>query len=162
MSVQISKYSCENSGVVIVDAEKFLQLWRSEPGGYNRVLANGNPQTWPEDNKYENIAKIFANSYNSPLELAYVYCRADTRTVVSYEFLWFGRTARQEQFHYIDFKDGITRTIWLLATGCKAFPIECNTYEARELHKIAAAPETAFHTTGELAQLHQLPILQPD
>lgn len=161
MSVQVSGYSCENSGIVIVDAEKFLQLWHSEPCGHNRTLANGNSQTWPDDYKYQNAAKLFSNSHNSSVNLAQVYYRTGTRTAVSYKFLWFGRNEHQEQFHYIDFKDGITRTIWLLANGCKAFPVECDMQEARELHQIAAAPGVTFHTVGELAQTYQLSILQP-
>lgn len=46
MSIQKSPY--ENSAIVIVNANKFLELWKNEPnsGSGHYEIANGNPETW--------------------------------------------------------------------------------------------------------------------
>ncbi|WP_123103016.1 plasmid fertility inhibition factor family protein [Acidithiobacillus sulfuriphilus] len=133
MSMKVTEYNSDKSGVVIVDSEKFLQLWRNEPYSIHREQANGNPETWPNDYKYLAAAKGFSHGYDNPVPLAHVSHGKGTRTIVSYKFLWFGRCERQEQFHHVGFTNGVTRTIWLLSQGCAAFPIECEMPGAREL-----------------------------
>ncbi|MFZ6006871.1 MAG: plasmid fertility inhibition factor family protein [Nitrospirota bacterium] len=152
MSVEITPYNNEERGVVIVDADKFLELWRNEPHSAHHKISHGNPQTWPNDNKYPYAAKGFSFGYNNPVPLARVSCRIGMRSIITYKFLFFGRTERKEQFHYVAFTDGITRTIWLLTQGCKAFPVECYMPEAKELYRVAAAHRTNFYTVDELYQ----------
>lgn len=150
MSMRAMNYNNDKSGVVIIDASKFLELWRNDPYSIHRTEANGNPQTWPNDCKYGKATEGFAHGYKNPVPLAYVSHGVSTRTIVSYKFLWFGECECSEQFHYVRFGNGITRTIWLLNHGCAAFPIECEMPGARELHRIAAVPNTPFYTVGEL------------
>jgi hypothetical protein len=151
MSKKVTKYN--ESGVVIVDSEQFLELWRNEPCSIHSVEANGTPQTWPNDRKYGHAEKGFSYGYDNPVPLAYISHDTATRTMVSYKFILFWKKVFHEQFHWVGFRDGITRTIWLLAHGCKAFPIECEMPGARELHRVAAAPNTHFYTISELADV---------
>ncbi|MBI5936608.1 MAG: hypothetical protein HY850_02040 [Betaproteobacteria bacterium] len=153
MSMKVTDYNKDKSGIVIVDSEKFLELWRNEPYSIHSAEANGNPQLWPQDRKYELAAKGFSHGQGNPVPLAYVSHGVATRAIVSYKFLWFGKNVHYEEFHHIGFTNGITRTIWLLSQGCTAFPIECEMPGARQLHQTAAVPGTAFFTIGELAEV---------
>lgn len=151
MSVDVNEYSREHYGIVIVDAEKFLHLWRSELRSIHSAVANGSPETWSNDYKYKYAVDGFAWGRKNPVPLADISYGIETQPIISHRFLCFGRTEHKE-IHYISFTDGITRTIWLLTQGCTAFPIKCNILSARELYRIAAAPETPFHTVAELAK----------
>lgn len=152
MSMNISKYGRENFGIVIVDAQKFLRLWRADPYGFHRAEANGTPETWPNDYKYSRAVDGFSHGRGNPVPLADVSCETATRTLVKYRFLRFGRSERQEQIQYVAFTNGITRTIWLLTHGCVAFPVKCGMSSARELFLAAAAEGTSFHSLAELAE----------
>lgn len=152
MSMKVTEYNNDKTGIVIVDSEKFLELWRNEPFSIHSTEANGNPQTWPNDYKYEYAVEGFSFGYDNPVPLAYVSHSTATRILVSYKFLWLGKTEHHEQYHYVSFTNGITRTIWLLTQGCTAFPIACEMPGARELYRVAAAPNTHFYTVGELAE----------
>jgi hypothetical protein len=94
----------------------------------------------------------FSYGIDNPVPLAFVSHGTATRTNVSHKFLWFGKQELLEQFHYVGFTNGVTRTIWLLSQGCKAFPIECEMPGAIELHRIAAIPGTPFYTIDELSK----------
>ncbi len=150
MSMKVTEYNRAKSGVVIVDSEKFLELWRNEPYSIHSAEANGNPQNWPHDRKYGRAAEGFSYGFDNPVPLAYISHGISTRSIVTYKFLWFGKSVCHEQFNYVGFTNGITRTIWLLTQGCTAFPIECEMPGAKELYKVAAAQNTHFYTVGEL------------
>jgi hypothetical protein len=152
MSIKVTEYNNNSSGIVIVDAQKFLQVWKNEPYSIHGELSNGNPQTWPKDRKYPAAEKGFSFGYKNPVPLAYVSYGKSVRKTFSYKFLWFGKSEYQEQFDYIGFTNGITRTIWLLTQGCTSFPVECEMPGARELHQVAGASETEFYTIGELVK----------
>lgn len=66
MCAHTTPYENEKRGVVIVDARKFLKLWRAEPPGYHWTQAQGNPDTWYQDRKFtsatEGFSLGFANS----------------------------------------------------------------------------------------------------
>lgn len=137
MSTKISEYGFENSGIVIVDAQKFLRLWRAHPRGIQRDLANGNPETWPRDDKFSFAVDGFFEGRNNPVPLA----------EVRYE---------NEDAEFVTFINGITRTIWLLTHGCAAFPVRCSASDSRELFMSAAADGTSFHSLREWAELTPL------
>ena len=155
MSMAITEYGRDNFGIIIVDAEKFLHLWRSEPNSIHRAEANGSPETWPHDYKYHWAVDGFSHGRVNPVPLADISYGTATRTSVTHKFLGFGRSERQEKIQYISFTNGITRTIWLLTQGCAAFPVKCEMSGARELFRVAAAEGTSFHTIGELAAVAQ-------
>lgn len=151
MAAEVSAYNNDKRGVVIVDADKFLQLWRDEPHSVHHEQAYGSPQTWPKDRKYLDAEKGFSYGYDNPVPLANVSHGLYTRIIVSHKFLWFGRKEHREQFDYVAFTNGVTRTIWLLSQGCKAFPVECEMPDTKEFHRVASVPGTNFFTVEELA-----------
>lgn len=153
MSMNISEYGRDNFGIVIVDAQKFLDLWRADPRGPHRDVAYGTLETWPNDYKYSRAVEGFSEGRENPVPLADVAYGAATQKYVSYKFLRFGRTERQEQVEYVAFTNGITRTIWLLTNGCAAFPVKCGMSSARDLFLAAAAEGTSFHSLAELAEV---------
>lgn len=53
----------------------------------------------------------------------------------------------------VAFINGITRTIWLLANGAKAFPIECQVSEADLLHRTAGCTSWPFQTVEEVTSM---------
>lgn len=149
MSMDISEYGNENFGVVIVDAQKFLRLWRSDPYGHHRTEANGTPETWPNDYKYSDADAGFSRGIESPVPLADISYGEATRKLLVYKFLRLVKSERQERIQYISLTNGVTRTIWLLAHGCLAFPVKCEISCARELFFAAAAEGTSFHLLAE-------------
>lgn len=153
MSINVTEYGRDHFGIVIVDAEKFLHLWRSEPNSIHQAEANGSPETWPNDYKYSRAVDGFSHGRENPVPLADISYGTATHTSVTHKFLSFGRNERQEQIQYVSFTNGITRTIWLLTQGCVAFPVKCGMPGARELFRVAAAEGTSFHTVGELAEV---------
>lgn len=134
MSTKIAEYGLENFGIVIVDAQKFMRLWRADPRGRQRHLANGNPATWAIDTKYHFANDMFSEGRENPVPLANVGFSS-------------------EETAYITINDGITRTIWLLTHGCAAFPVWCRASYARKLFVSAAADGTSFHSLREWAEL---------
>lgn len=152
MSTEVTRSKENESGIVIVDARKFLELWRNDTYIAHKPIANGTPQTWLNDRKYGHAAQGFSSGYDNPVPLACISHGMATRTIISYKFLWFGKNAYHEQYHYVTIANGITRTIWLLTKGCTAFPVKCQMPGARELYKMAAAPSTHFYTESELAE----------
>ncbi|HYD81584.1 MAG TPA: hypothetical protein VEC06_17410 [Paucimonas sp.] len=153
MSMEVSDYKRKHSGIVLVDSEKFLQLWRDDPYEAHADVAFGNPDTWPSDYKYAHAAKGFSYGYQNPVPLAEISHGLGNRTVRTYKFLWFGKTERKELVPYVSFTNGITRTIWLLSQGCKAFPVDCDLRYARELHRHAGLAGTGFYTLDEMTKI---------
>jgi hypothetical protein len=135
MSQEIWEYTCEHCAVVIVEAQKFLQLWRDEPSAFHADVANGNPETWPEDGKYERADMGFSNGKENPVPLADIV---------------FGN----DNVPHVFINNGITRTIWLLTKGCQAFPVRCNLSGAKELFERAGAGGERLLSIAELAKIY--------
>ena len=75
MSVTRSNYGNEERAVVEVDRARFFTLWRDEPGGAHAGLANGNPQTWMTDPRFELATEGFSFGAHDPVPIAEVRCR---------------------------------------------------------------------------------------
>lgn len=153
MSMNVTEYGRDNFGIVIVDSQKFLRLWRSDPRSARRWEADGTPETWPNDDKYSQAIDGFSHGRENPVPLADVSYETAIRTLVTHKFLWLGKNEHQEQTQYVAFTNGITRTIWLLTHGCAAFPVKCGMSSAPELFRAAGAKGTSFQTVGELAEV---------
>ena len=133
MSVKSTSLDDE-TGIVIVDAQKFLDLWKNTPGNH-RELAHGNRQTWMSDNKYPDAEVVFSRGISRPVSLA----------EISFS------TLPNSEKPYVSIVNGVTRTIWLLANVCGAFPVECQIDEnAEKLHHIASVSGIPFLTLGKL------------
>ena len=152
MRVDETPYGNENRGVVIVDAGKFLHLWRADPYKDHQEIAQGNPDTWRKDYKFKYAVDGFSYGFKNPVPLAEVgYAEEDIRSV-TYTFLRFGRREHIRRARFVSFLNGITRTIWLLSHGCQAFPVECPLPEAINLHHAASVAGTRLFTVRDVQQ----------
>src|SRR5918999_6221175 len=152
MCVQETPYENEHRGVVLVDARKFLKLWRADPYKTHQDIARGNPETWRQDRKFTSAAEGFSYGIKNPVPLAQVGYAEVKQTSVSYKFLWFGRQEQTRHARSVSFIDGITRTIWLLSHGCRAFPVECRMPAALKLHRAASVAGTRVFTVRDVQQ----------
>jgi hypothetical protein len=152
LCVHTTPYENEHRGVVIVDAEKFLNLWRAAPAGMHRKQAQGNPDTWRTDRKFAAATEGFSQGIANPVPLAQVGYTEGARTVVSYKYWRVGRQEQTQHVRYVSFIDGVTRTIWLLSHGCEAFPVECRMPAALKLHRVAALAGTRVFTVRDVQQ----------
>jgi hypothetical protein len=152
MSVDETPYENENRGVVIVDARKFLKLWRAGPEGEEREIARGNPVTWRQDRKFKYAVEGFSYGFKNPVPLAEAGYSDFEHTTVSYTFLRFGKREQTQRMRYVSFLNGITRTIWLLSHGCRAFPVECRMSSAHQLHSAVAFKGTRLFTVRDVQE----------
>jgi hypothetical protein len=151
MRVCRSNYRNDLSAVVIVDSNKFLDLWRS-PGSSHDDIAHMAADEWPSDYKFADAADGFSKGPSNPVPLADVGCHAEFDETIAYE-RWLRilrkpaglvRTKRR----ILGFTNGVTRTIWLLHAGAKQFPVRCSTADAPLLQRWAGA-SGAIHQTVE-------------
>jgi hypothetical protein len=152
MRVDETPYENEHRGVVIVEARKFLKLWRADPYKTHREIARGNPHTWRQDRKFTSAAEGFSYGIKNPVPLPEVAYAEGKQTSVTYKFLRFGRQEQTRHVRYVSFINGITRTIWLLSHGCTAFPVECRMPEAIKLHRAASVAGTKVFTVRDVQE----------
>ena len=161
MSVAETPYENENRGVVMVDARKFLRLWRAQPDGLHQEIAQGNPETWRQDRKFTAAAEGFSEDFANPVPLPEVEYTEAKQTAVSYKFLRFGRQEQTRYVRSVSFINGITRTIWLLSHGCSAFPVECPMSSALKLHRATSVAGARVFTVRDVQRgripFHHLP-----
>ncbi|CAN7551558.1 plasmid fertility inhibition factor family protein [Duganella sp. LjRoot269] len=148
-----TNYRNDMRAVVIVDSERFLNLWR-QPNSSHLDIAVGDPSTWPSDYKFSDAEDGFQRGELNPVPLATVDCRRTIETYPVFErwLLFFKRyvgTREQEELS-LHFTNGITRTIWLLTAGAKSFPVECSIQSAPLLHQLAGTIGSQFLTIEQL------------
>jgi len=128
--------------VVLVNTEKFLNLWRNEPNGIHSNISMGDINTWKNDYKYHYAVDGFAEGFKNPVPLASISFHQKLNKVSFYKkrFFFFKSLIKIEEnlINYISFTNGITRTIWLFAHGVESFPVEClNPEGAKKLAMLA-------------------------
>src|ERR687894_891158 len=160
MCVAQTPYENEHRGVVIVDARKFLKLWRADPYKHHQEIATGNPQTWRQDRKFISATEGFSYGIKNPVPLPEVGYAEVKILSVSYKFLRFGRHEQTRHVRSVSFINGITRTIWLLSHGCEAFPVECPMPSALNLHWAASVAGTRVFTVRDV-QHGRIPVNHP-
>lgn len=133
MRMDARAFGDDSRWVVVVDAARFLTAWRDTPGERSdlaRLSADG----WRKDYKFDRAEEGFRRGRSNPVPLALpsVWQPAE------------GGSPR------VDFTNGITRTIWLLAAGAKGFPVECRGDSARVMAELAGVPEMPPATVGDL------------
>lgn len=122
--VYMSAEGKRDRAIVEVDARRFLQAWRAHET-QPESLAFGTPPTWRRSSKFRLAEDGFAGGISDPVPLAQVVCLSfDPERPSTWE---------------LDFDDGLTRTIWLLAQGAKVFTIECDLAQAHILSELAGA-----------------------
>lgn len=148
-----TNYMNDERAIVEVDAEKFLELWRTPFSSYHKI-ALGTPATWPSDYKYHLSEEHFVQGRKNPVPLAQVSCCIDTveRPVGLAWRLGLTALCQTEKVNVpsLHFTDGITRTIWLLTNGASQFPVQCSTKEAPLMQKLVGAVGTRFCTVDDL------------
>lgn len=149
MSLKVSEYENNPHGFFFVNSEKFLRLWRANKYDSYERIADGKPETWRNDRKFSYAAEGFSLGRENPVPLANISFGASVHSIVSYNFLCFGKKSTPEEIPFISITNGITRTIWLLSQGCEAFPVKCEISSARDLYRIAAADSANFYTTDD-------------
>lgn len=142
MSAAAPSCSDDNRAVVWVDAERFLALWRSEPSGRLADVSGGSPETWPSDYKFADAEKGFLHGAGNPVPLADVSCMDDVRQtpILGPRRFLFARKVLGAEIHhtpYVNFTNGVTRTIWLLTAGASCFPVSLYGKGAQLLHQHA-------------------------
>lgn len=148
-----SNYENEKRAVVVVDAEKFLALWRREGSSHDDIAHQG-PEKWPTDRKYKDAVDGFSRGQENPVPLALVHCYEQAERIWKYAPTFFGfhkRVGTEVRIQAtLSFTNGITRTIWLMTTGAKAFPVECDTKSAALLQALAGFEGEQYKTIAEL------------
>jgi len=154
MGVSRSNYMNDERSVVVVDAQKFLALWRANPYDAQGDVQHGNPNTWKNDRKFESAEDGFSHGSDNPVPLANIACDVTESERREYEpfLLIFKRLKRviPKDLPYIAFTNGITRSIWLLTYGAAAFPVEIRTEQAERLQQLAGVPGGQPMTVAEL------------
>ncbi|MFT3849903.1 MAG: hypothetical protein QM739_14885 [Propionivibrio sp.] len=132
MRVDKTPHNNESRWVVVVDSEKFLAAWQATPGERSDIARQG-PTGWLSDYKIEGAADGFSRGRDNPVPLAL-------------PTVWVAEDGRLN----VNFTNGITRTIWLLAAGARAFPVECRTNMVNDLYAAAGLPNIPPVTVKEL------------
>jgi hypothetical protein len=148
-----TNYRNDKRAVVIVDSERFLHLWR-QPGSSHTDVATGNPTTWPSDYKFSDAEDGFQPGEQNPVPLATVECLSMIERFPIFErrlfFLKRCVGVREQEELSLHFTNGVTRTIWLLTSGAKSFPIECSIESAPLLQRLAGVTDSQFSTIEQL------------
>lgn len=143
--------------VVLVDAKRFLSLWRS-PLSSHRDIATMDETTWPSDHKFLDAVAGFDCGRDNPVPLAEVSCSRMTNDVVRKRrrfWLWNETVivARAGE-PYLGFTNGVTRTIFMLAGGVSAFPVKCAVSSAKLLWELADVEAYPSVLLSDLAKYH--------
>lgn len=133
MRVDDSNYNSDSRWVVFVDAARFLAAWCLTPGERGELGRQG-LSGWLQDYKFAEAEDGFSKGRTNPVPLA----------------LPGIRPLSEGGPLCVDFTNGITRTMWLLAAGAKAFPVECRSNTVDELHSLAGIPEMPPMTVQNL------------
>lgn len=120
--------------ILIVDAQKFVRLWRKTTYECHQQVARGSPETWRKDYKYHYSASHFAQGAANPVPLANINFLVLPRGPLAGLLDGNGIGSPLET---VNFNDGITRTIWLLSNGADSFPIEVSSGSVDGLRRAA-------------------------
>ncbi len=174
MSAIRTPYGNDRRCVVIVDADKFVQLWRNEPARVHDSISQGTIETWKNFRKLPSATEGFLCSIDNPVPLATVfYSKASSSPEISKpsflesvkKLIGIPHPHKVTNFNeFIGFTNGITRIIWLLVHGVKYFPVECMIENGPEqLCELAGYQGLSYKTVEELTNENvDVALLWPD
>lgn len=163
MGITSPSYHEHQAAVVWVEADKLLTLWQNQTRvlGGNDKLPWGSPETWSEDQKYNERKLIFNKSFhglNNPVELPFWMCAIEpVKKEVKVRRFFYSRVVGHttHEICYAAPTDGRTRTLWLLIAGARRFPVEINNLKtAQQLYEYAGIagnpPQTIQNIWSEI------------
>lgn len=154
MCVDDVAWSPDKRYVVMVDSGRLSQVWRQELGNGATGFEWEQPSTWSKDQKYARADAEMPNAEGDPVALAKARCRAvKVPAAVSVSSLrrLLGIGVPTEDKPEITLDDGITRTLWLVRNGARAFPMECaEKQDAELLAEVAGVPGSRVRTVATL------------
>lgn len=148
-------YEQTHFSVVIVDAARFMRLWRCYK--LHREWTDGSPETWRRHRRYPDAEEGFGAGLQNPVPLAQIGYGTSIERRTSYSFLWFGRAEHTESISHAHPVNGVMRTIWLLSHDCTEFPVQIDVASARGLFVAAGAEGTSLYTVAELVNSLSMP-----
>ena len=116
--------------VVVVDSSLFLRLW-------NRKAGLDNASRWKAIPGYAEVQRRFMSGMSHPLRLAQVQIKWNFISVLLSRLLGLLKLNLALPGKQLKFVEGERRTMWLLANGAEAFPVECPANCAQLLHRLA-------------------------
>jgi hypothetical protein len=154
MKVVRENYSNDESIVVIVDADKFLKLWRENPTDPDKEISHGYVESWKADRKYSFAEEGFSRGQVNPVPLPDVSCTEKGVSTAEKSGLFSLKTTiTQFQKPYFSVCDGMTRIIWLLSNNAKEFPVLCQSSVAGLVYHHAGVKHFGMRTVDELIPL---------
>lgn len=160
MCVARTNYCNDERYVVEVDAKRFLALWKQSP----RFLNDWSEPEYDEDaegakgwfaRKYAEAERCFLLGIENPVPLAEAHCNVYRERVPIYSRNFFGlkRIDHYEERDvppHVAFTNGITRTLWLLHNGARAFPVGCDRHTAQRMQECAGLLGGSCMTVDQL------------
>ncbi|WP_447874499.1 plasmid fertility inhibition factor family protein [Serratia fonticola] len=113
--------------LVLVEKRPLLQAWAH--AHQERHLAVGDETIWRQDSEFAYAEGGFSEGRENPVPLA--LCDGGYQVKQGLPVFW------------LDFTNGITRTIWLMANGVERFPVKVSTERSAQLiHRGAGVKST--------------------
>lgn len=154
MCVDDVAWSPEQRYVVMVDSGRLSKVWRQELGNEATGFEWDRPSTWSRDHKFARADAEMPNEEQDPVALAKARCRAvkvPAQAPASGLRRLFGLAPPSEDKPEITLEDGVTRTLWLVHNGARAFPMECrDKADAELLAEMAGVPGAAVRSVASL------------
>ena len=137
-------------GIIFVNSERFLKLWRNSLCDTDKEISNLTKEGWRRDYKFHWAEDGFRKGIENPVPLADICCTAHIiKESVYAKYMWVFRkqiSCKEKKYYSCSFVDGITRTIWLLSNGVQSFPLHCyDSNETKYIAKLAGITENAYY-----------------
>lgn len=123
-----------NRFIVLLDTKKFIQTWRTSQNDERFPNYHiGNEQIWCSDRKFHLADTGFKHGINNPVPITDSISCDDN--------------------HNIYFRDGFTRTIWLLANHAEYFPIATRHFDvAKNFQQSMGRNKCAIYAVTDIYQ----------
>jgi hypothetical protein len=152
MCIDDVAWSPDKRYVVMVDSGRLSKVWRQELGNEATGFEWERPSTWSNDHKFARAESEMPNEEQDPVALAKARCRAVKVPLPATGLRrLLGLAPPTQEQPEITLEDGVTRTLWLVHHGARAFPMECAGREDAELlAEIAGVPGSEVRSVASL------------
>lgn len=137
--------------VVFVDPKKYLKMWENSPYVAHQKYAIESKKEWLSNGKYSNIDKEMNNTFERPVHLIEIDAALKTKKYFKIPFSKYYYRFNSVGFQ---FKDGITRSMWLLINKAQFIPVVCfDKKSARLMSTFGKHGNDKVYTFDQLATL---------